>query len=72
MARSRDSRVASMRARAAGLTWPIGMVRAESPHQPSLKAPKSIDRMSPSFSMTSLRGMPWTTTSLTDVHSTAG
>ena len=72
IARSRDSRVASISAFASGDTGPMGIVRAESPHQPSLNAPKSMESMSPSLSTTSLRGMPWTTTSLTEVHSTAG
>jgi len=48
------------------------MVRAESPQKPSMKQPKSMPTMSPDLSTTSLRGMPCTTTSFTEVHSTAG
>ena len=45
MALSRDWRVASTRAAAPSETLPTGRVRAESPHQPSLKAPKSTETM---------------------------
>ena len=47
-------------------------VRAVSAQNPCLKMPKSIPMMSPSSRTSSLRGMPWTMTSLIEVHSTAG
>ena len=51
---------------------PIGTVTAASACQPSMIAPQSIDRMSPSSSTTASLGMPCTITSFGDVHTTAG
>ena len=54
-----------------GSAVPTITVRAESECQPSTIAPPSIEMMSPSCS-TRPPGMPWTTSSLTEVQIVAG
>ena len=49
----------------------MGTVIAASPCQPSMIAPQSIERMSPS-SRTVPSGMPWTMTSFGEAQITAG
>jgi hypothetical protein len=72
MAASSDRRVTSIRRVDSSSTSPIGTVTAASACQPSMIAPQSIERMSPSCNTTSALGMPCTITSLGDVHTTAG
>ena len=50
---------------------PTTNVSAESPCHPSTIAPQSSDTTSPSWSTRS-PGMPWTTSSLTEMHNVAG
>ena len=66
------ARVTSMRRCDSSSISPIGTVTAASACQPSMIAPQSIERMSPSSSTTVSLGMPCTMTSLGDVHTTAG
>ena len=72
MAASSDRRVTSMRRCDSSSISPIGTVIAASACQPSMIAPQSIERMSPSSSTTSSLGMPCTMTSFGDVQTTAG
>jgi hypothetical protein len=53
-------------------TSPTGIVTAASACQPSMIAPQSMERMSPSARTTSSAGIPWTITSLGEVHTTPG
>ena len=72
MAAWSDSRVTSIRRFDSSSMPPIGTVTAASACQPSMIAPQSIERMSPSSSTTLSLGMPWTITSLGEVQTTAG
>ena len=72
MAASSDSRVTSISRFDSSSMSPIGTVIAASACQPSMIAPQSIERMSPSSSTTVSLGMPCTITSLGDVQMTAG
>ena len=58
-----------LRVRCGGMTI---SVQAESPTKPSRVAPQSIETMSPSFRMRSAEGMPWTISSLMEMHKVAG
>lgn len=51
---------------------PTNAVNAASPCQPSTIAPASMEMMSPSFRTVLSSGMPWTTTSFTEVQIVAG
>ncbi len=56
----------------AGVSGPTPTVTAASPCQPPTMAPQSTEIRSPAASRTSGRGMPCTTSSLTEVQIVAG
>ena len=67
-----DSSVTRISSRTSAVTSPTATVVAASLCQPSTMAPQSMEIMSPSFRTTSSDGMPWTTTSFTEVQIVAG
>ena len=64
--------VTRTRSAASGDTSPMQNIREESEKKPSLIVEQSMLTMSPSRSTSSGEGMPWQTTSLTEVHTDFG
>src|SRR5690606_25324198 len=65
-------RVTSIKRAASSVTFPTGIVMAESPYQPSTTTPKSMLQTSPSRRTRLRDGMPWTISSLTEMQITPG
>ena len=72
MPASSASWVVRSSAAASGRMAPTGTVSALSAWKPPTQAPTSTLTMSPSWSTRLREGMPWTTSSLIEVHRVAG